>query len=899
LQDTIALADGAIGWCGLSADGKLRVTLLDATADMNRIVILFDGAPLGTRPQCRRHDGAYQRAIFTLPELWRQAGSIAVCLKGQALFGSPIDAASISRVEGFVSAQDGGLSGWAWFPHDPDCGPTLTVRDANGHSFRIAASESAPHVVHARPLARPRLLDVPTGKLRGFVAPIAVLDASGRNLYGSPLDPLADIRSAAGAAELARQRFPASPHTNSPRVDLPLPAVPADIIGIPQGGKRSVRAPGIDVVVPAYRGAAQTMACLQSVLATLPSDARCIVVEDASPDSGLVTALQDLAAQGRILLFRQPENRGFPATANVGIRAAGGRDVILLNSDTIVPPGWVERLADAAYSAPDIGSATPISNDATIFSYPRTDIANPLPAMARTVALDRLARRANAGRVVDVPTAHGFCVYLRRDCLNEVGLLREDLFAQGYGEENDLCIRARHLGWRHVAAPGVFVAHAGGGSFGEAKAQLMARNLAILNRLHPGYDALIATFCQADPLAEARFRMDALRWRAARSRKGAVVLITHARTGGVKRNVAERCQAIAQTGMRPIVLSPATDSQGRVCCQLGDLSPEAYPNLRFDTTHGLTELVSFLRGDQPARVELHHFIGHDPSLFGLAPALDVPYDVVVHDYAWICPRITLVGPDKRYCGEPGPAACEACYADLGSAIDEDIPPSRLRLRSHRVLAGARQVVAPSQDTARRLARYFPGVSPIVRPWENLAALPAQPIRQIGRVRLRVAVVGAIGIDKGYEYLLACARHVATQRLPLEFIVVGYTSDDKRLLDTGVVHITGGYQEAEIDALIRAQQADIGFLPALWPETWSYTLSQMWQAGLDVMAFDLGAPAERLRATDRGGLLPLGLSPAATCQALLRYRRGAETSRSVAQAKRHQHAATPTHAVAAE
>ena len=93
------------------------------------------------------------------------------------------------------------------------------------------------------------------------------------------------------------------------------------------------------------------------------------------------------------------------------------------------------------------------------------------------------------------------------------GLLREDLFAQGYGEENDFCIRARHLGWRHVAVPGVFVGHAGAVSFGSARAQLMARNLAILNRLHPGYDALIANFREADPLAQARFRMDALRWR--------------------------------------------------------------------------------------------------------------------------------------------------------------------------------------------------------------------------------------------------------------------------------------------------------------------------------------------------------------------------------------------------
>ena len=212
-------------------------------------------------------------------------------------------------------------------------------------------------------------------------------------------------------------------------------------------------------------------------------------------------------------------------------------------------------------------------------------------------------------------------------------------------------------------------------------------------------------------------------------------------------------------------------------------------------------------------------------MLGLAHALDVPYDVVVHDYAWVCPRITLIGPDKRYCGEPGGDACEACYSDVGGKIEEDIRPSRLRLRSQSVLAGARRVVVPSRDVAVRLRHYFPDVTCVVTPWESDAAPPPPADRRVSRLRLRVAVVGAIGIEKGYEYLLACARHVATQRLAMEFVVVGHTCDDKRLLDTGAVHITGNYEEAEAVELIRAQDAELGFLPALWPETWSYTLSQ--------------------------------------------------------------------------
>ena len=880
LQDAITLAHGDAGWCSLSADGRLRVTLLGETADISRVTILLDGVSLSVRPRRRKRAGEPLRASYLLPaeKAWRHTRQISVCLEGRDLLGSPLHAHVIGQVEGFVTPDNGGLSGWAWFPNDPDCAPVLTIQDARGTTLRVVAVHPAREVRHAKPLARPRSLDIAASELRACTTPIAVQDAEGRHLYGSPLDPLADQRSAAGAAELARRLFPASSRQVASAVDLRLPAVPADIVGVRRAARGSVRTSCVAVVIPVFRGHAQTLACIDSVLASLPAEARCIVVEDASPEDKLIDALRGLAERGRIELRRQPSNRGFPATANAGIRAAGDCDVILLNSDTLVPPGWAERLADAVYSAPDVGTATPFSNDASVFSYPRQDGPNPVPQEADTLSLDRLARRANGDAVVEVPSTHGFCVYLRRDCVKEVGLFREDLFAQGYSEENDFCIRARHLGWRHVAVPGLFVAHAGAGSFGSAKAQLMARNLAILNRLHPGYDRLIASFRLADPLAQPRFRMDALRWRRRRSRKGAVILITHARSGGVKRRVAERCHEIAASGVRPIVLAPATDVYGRTTCGLADGSGEDFPNLRFDTAKGLANLHALLRGDKPASIELHHFIGHDPGMLGLASALDVPYDVVVHDYAWVCPRVTLVGPDKRYCGEPGGDACEACYSDIGGNIEEDIRPSRLRLRSRAVLIAARQVIVPSHDVAARLRHYVPELTCVVTPWEDDALPHPVADRRVTRLRMRVVVVGAIGIEKGYEFLLACARHVATHRLALEFVVVGHTSDDKRLLETGTVHITGRYEEDEAVELIRSQDADLGFLPALWPETWSYTLTQLWQAGLDVVAFDLGAPAERIRATRRGSLLPLGLPPAAVCRTLLDYRAAGEATR---------------------
>ena len=135
-------------------------------------------------------------------------------------------------------------------------------------------------------------------------------------------------------------------------------------------------------------------------------------------------------------------------------------------------------------------------------------------------------------------------------------------------------------------------------------------------------------------------------------------------------------------------------------------------------------------------------------------------------------------------------------------------------------------------------------------------------------RCRVVVLGAIGLHKGYDVLLACARDAAERRLPLEFVVVGHTIDDARLLATGRVFVTGRYEAEEAVALIRAQRGSLALLPSIWPETWSLGLTELWRAGLRVAAFDFGAPAERIRRTGRGLVLPVGLQPHAINNALV-------------------------------
>jgi glycosyltransferase involved in cell wall biosynthesis len=370
------------------------------------------------------------------------------------------------------------------------------------------------------------------------------------------------------------------------------------------------------------------------------------------------------------------------------------------------------------------------------------------------------------------------------------------------------------------------------------------------------------------PAIVAPARRDLARWRG--NTMESVILITHDDGGGVERRIQASIAAHEAMGHRAIVLRPTKPGNGPAGVTV---SSRSLPDLRFELPGEQPALLRLFRRMRPVEAELHHFLNHDPSAFETIRVLGLPYDAHTHDYTWFCPRIALVGRNDRYCGEPAPAGCEICVAETSSFLHEDISVPALLGRSQDILSGARRVIAPSHDAAARMARHFHEISPIVIPHEDDAAVDEPP--PIPRVEgaVLVCVAGAIGLHKGFHVLLACARDAKKRGLDLSFVVAGTTIDDQRLIDTERVFVTGPYQPDEAVALIKAQRAALALLPSIWPETWCLGLTELWRAGLRVAAFDIGAPAERIRQTGRGFLLPLGLSPRAINDALLNASRG--------------------------
>jgi GT2 family glycosyltransferase len=270
----------------------------------------------------------------------------------------------------------------------------------------------------------------------------------------------------------------------------------------------------IDVIVPAYRGFEQTRRCVESVLASVQrAPFALVVVDDASPEPAISRYLDSLAGEGRIELLRNESNQGFVRSVNRAMELHRDRDVVLLNSDTEVANDWLDRLDAAAGAGGRVATVTPFSNNATICSYPYEGWSGGVPGTLGLGGLDRLFASTNAKRTIDIPTAVGFCMLIRRACLDEVGLFDAERYGRGYGEENDFCMRSGKAGWRHVLAGDTFVFHEGGVSFSEERHALVRANALALVAVHPEYNRVVHEFILADPARELRDAVDLARMR--------------------------------------------------------------------------------------------------------------------------------------------------------------------------------------------------------------------------------------------------------------------------------------------------------------------------------------------------------------------------------------------------
>lgn len=219
-----------------------------------------------------------------------------------------------------------------------------------------------------------------------------------------------------------------------------------------------------------------TRLCLESLSAHTPEPHEIIVVDNGSTD-GTVQHLR-----GRdVKLIANRENRGFAGGCNQGILAAGGDQILLLNNDVVVTPGWLAGLRAALGSSPRTGMAGPVSN---YVSGAQLDPAAAYSTMEAMLEHAAGRARAAAGRVRPVERLVGFCLLFPREVVERIGLL-DERFLRGNFEDDDYCRRARIAGYGLVIAEGVFVHHFGSRTFAANRidyAEAMEANRAVFAR---------------------------------------------------------------------------------------------------------------------------------------------------------------------------------------------------------------------------------------------------------------------------------------------------------------------------------------------------------------------------------------------------------------------------------
>ncbi len=173
----------------------------------------------------------------------------------------------------------------------------------------------------------------------------------------------------------------------------------------------------------------------------------------------------DFTGEYHCKLIRNDQARGYTFAANQGLRQSSAEFVILLNSDTIVTPSWVDRMIACAQSDSKIGLVGPLSNGATYQSIPEIIVNgdwadNPLPSNVFVDQMGEWVANYSERLYPDMKFLNGFCLMIRHQLIDEIGYFDEENFGIGYGEENDYCLRARKAGWRLALADDTYIFHA-------------------------------------------------------------------------------------------------------------------------------------------------------------------------------------------------------------------------------------------------------------------------------------------------------------------------------------------------------------------------------------------------------------------------------------------------------
>lgn len=530
----------------------------------------------------------------------------------------------------------------------------------------------------------------------------------------------------------------------------------------------------IDIVIPVYNGYEDIQKCMDSVRRhTDLTKHWVLLINDCSPDERIRPWL-DGQAGGHVVVMHNEKNQGFSANVNRGMTYSD-RDVILLNADTVVTAGWVDKIQACAYRSARNATVTPLSNSATLCSVPIMCQDNPVPEHVTIDEYAALIEKCSLHRYPRITVAVGFCMYIKQQVIDEVGLFDAATFGRGYGEENDFCNRCEQLGYIHVMCDDTFIYHKGTASFDtEEKRALLEAHNSILEERYPAQMRKNHLYCMENPDQEIRDNIN-LYTSLYNGHKNILYLLhldfqTEAfnNIGGTQLHVRDLMMAlrgeynifVAARDLDCLRLTAYTASD-TISLKFPIGEAEGFPVFHDENLARIYREI--IRAFAIDLVHVHHTQDLSLDIYEVAAGEGVPVTATLHDYYYACPTVKLLNGEGKFCPNAGEHDCASClHQTCGFAKQVSLLP-KWRKENERALQFCEKLIFPSESAKKIMTDIYPSLaekslvighgSDLVKNAKTATVLPSEPEKS---KRVKTHLDQVPGTNRGFNYVTGWA-----------------------------------------------------------------------------------------------------------------------------------------------
>ena len=614
----------------------------------------------------------------------------------------------------------------------------------------------------------------------------------------------------------------------------------------------------IDIIVPIYNAYEYTVECIKSILKyTNLQEHQLILINDKSPDEKILPMLNQYKEENKdknIMVIDNEENLGFVKTVNKGMKISKN-DVILLNSDTEVTKNWLEKIQECAYSNENIATVTPFTNNGTIFSIPNFGVDNELPKNMSLEEWAQLVEDCSEKQYPQVTTGNGYCMYIKRSVLEELGYFDDITFEKGFGEENDFCYRALDYGYTNVLCDNTFIYHKGTQSFKvenmtQARAELVKDHMKRLTTKYPIYVQKTDNFIANNPLKEIQENIQINL--QIFQQKRILFLINEWQedlqmTGGTSLHLKDIISKIREN-MACFVLAPNKFdlSTFELYLYTKEYSRKLYSFRTTIRDYGQTVftdnsykemLEKLFKAFQFDVVHVQHLLFHSFDIVEIAEKYKAYKIISLHDLYMMCPSINMVFEEK-YCETNKNRNCEKCLQDRYGIHHNII--KNWRKECEKILKKFDKIIVPSQNTKKLFEEIYKDLKmDVIEHGSNIIKIENKKREE--NAIFKIAFVGVMVPHKGSKIL----EEMIKKNHKFEIHLFG-KAEDKYLKQNHENYIYHGeYQRDALPKMLVENNIDLVCIFSTVPETHSYTLSEAFMAKVPVLAFNIGAIEERI------------------------------------------------------